>query len=152
MTRLLEILAPVSAALAIGLFALLPDAPSEPARDWPALPALEKLALDEVPAGETLHWRDDTLGYEAKLTAEQPYLDDEGRVCRSFERLIQAVGDGTIGTNPDNSSRHLACRQGDGSWRSAAAPARDGPGWTQTAWSRLFGPGETGTQLSEAAD
>lgn len=149
MTRLLEILAPVSAALAIGLFALLPDAPSQPAHDWPALPALEKLALDDVPAGETLHWRDDTLGFEATVTAAQPYIDHTGRVCRSFERLILAVGDGTDETGP---SRHLACRDGDGSWRSASASAASSDGTSRGPWNRLFGHPETGVQLAETGN
>jgi hypothetical protein len=129
--RLLEILAPLSAIISIAVIGMLPDATPPPARDWPALPALENLALDEISAGESLHWRDDTLGFEATVTAEAPYLDEQGRVCRVILRTIQAAED-----EEARSSRIRACRDGDGAWGAAAAPAETPRSWA--GFGRLF--------------
>lgn len=67
-------------------------------------------ALEHVPDGETIVWRNPDKGGTYEVTPSQTYQRSDGRYCRDYvtEVLIDDQVQEAIGT---------ACRQPDGSWK-----------------------------------
>ena len=101
--------APVTAALALAVLAVVPHGPSAPVSG-------ELSALELAAPGETVTWEDGESSASIKVSPAL-YRGADGVWCRPYR--LSVTEDGTTVT-----SRQVACRQPDGSWRPAPAAAR----------------------------
>lgn len=98
-------LGPVAAAAALLVLALLPDRPPP----TPVSSDDRVAALEAVPAGQAMPWRDRTSGLSGQVIPNAVFRGDNGLWCRHYK-----VSYG-VGVQP--STNGLACRLTDGRWR-----------------------------------
>ena len=67
-------------------------------------------ALESVPSGQSVAWRNPDSGHRGVVTPVRTYQTASGQPCREYTQTI------TIGGEPQQ-SYGTACRQPDGSWK-----------------------------------
>src|SRR5919198_1179039 len=67
-------------------------------------------ALESIPSGQSVAWRNPDSGHRGVVTPVRTYQTASGQPCREYTQTI------TIGGEPHH-SYGTACRQPDGSWK-----------------------------------
>lgn len=78
-------------------------------------------ALEVKMSGEALTWDNPDSGRSAAFTPVRTYQNDKGQFCREYRKDVSVEGD-------TQSTFGLACREGDGQWKTRYLILEDGAG------------------------
>jgi surface antigen len=67
-------------------------------------------ALESIPSGQSVAWRNPDSGNAGAVTPVRTYQTETGQYCREFTQTINIGGE-------KHQSYGTACRQADGTWR-----------------------------------
>jgi surface antigen len=89
------------------------------AEDQKTLAAAVSRALEGVPSGQAVDWRNPDTGTSGTVRPVRTYKSKSDHWCREYEETI--LRDGTV-----EHRRGLACREGNGDWRRLQTILLDG--------------------------